>query len=53
MHSFDQPPLDDGPALADGVPGLVGVHGPDGVHYLDLSTVAADGQILRKPAPVA
>ena len=24
-HSFDQPPLDDGPALA----GLVGVHGPD------------------------
>ena len=44
VHSFDQPPLDDGPALADGVHGLVGVHGPDGVHYLDLSTVAADGQ---------
>ena len=44
VHSFDQPPLDDGPALADGVPGLVGVHGSDGVHYLDLSTVAADGQ---------
>ena len=52
-HSFDQPPLDDGPALADGVPGLVGVHGPDGVHYLDLSTVAADGHILRQPPPVA
>ena len=50
--SFDQPPLDDGPALADGVPGLVGVHGPDGVHYLDLSTVAADVQILRQPPSV-